>query len=109
MVGLGDSEVMVDYVPSLTAFINQLHDLSEYVAEGGCPMEQAVVGGLGDGEDTIPDVLYAPNSLASTTFLNKIHSCLEYVVEGDSPEDQEVMVQQGHHLGCQYPYLDHHP
>ena len=68
--------------PTFTAFLHQLPDLSEYVAEGGCPKERLVPAGLGDSEDTVPDVPHFPNSLASTALLNELHDFSEYVADG---------------------------
>ena len=67
--------------PSLTAFLHELPDLSEYVAEGGGPKERAVVAGLGDSDDTIPDV---PDM---TAFLNELPDLSEYVVKGSCPKE----------------------
>ena len=42
--------------PSVTAFLQQLPDVSAYVAEGSSPKEQAVAARLGDSEDAVSDV-----------------------------------------------------
>lgn len=39
VVGLRDSKVAVDGVPSYTSFLKQLRGLSKYVVEGGSPKE----------------------------------------------------------------------
>ena len=54
-----------------------------------------MAAGLGDGEDTIPDVLHFPNSLASTTFFNEIHNFSEYVADGDCCQGQGVVARLG--------------
>lgn len=57
--GLGNSK---DTVPDVlgfpnslasTAFLNELHDFSENVADGHCPQSQAVAAQLGDREDAV--------------------------------------------------------
>ncbi|OPJ70700.1 hypothetical protein AV530_008961 [Patagioenas fasciata monilis] len=50
-------------VPSSPTILSQPPDLFEYVTDGGCSKDQVVAVGLGDSEDTIPDVLRFPNSL----------------------------------------------
>ena len=75
--------------PSLTAFVHELPDLSEYVAKGGCPEERVVVAGLGDSEDTVPDVLDIPNL---TTSPNKLPDLSEYRAEGGCSKERAVAV-----------------
>ena len=69
--------------PTFTAFLHQLPDLSEYVAEGGCPKERAAVTGLADSEDTVP---YVPDL---TAFLNELPD-FEYVAQGSCPKERAV-------------------
>ena len=75
--------------PTLTAFLQQLPDLSEYVAEGGCPKERAAVAGLGDSEDTVPNV---PDL---TAFLNELPDLSEYVAQGGCPKERAVLAGLG--------------
>ena len=74
MPGLGDSEDTGPDGPDLTAFLNELPDFSEYVAQGGCPKEPAVVAGLGDSRTPSLMSLISPtasppplSSMSSTT------------------------------------------
>ncbi|KAK4806601.1 hypothetical protein QYF61_013856 [Mycteria americana] len=100
--------------PSLTAFLHELPDLSEYVAEGGSTKERAAVVGLGNSENTVPDdpdmtaflnelpdlceyVVKGgcPKDLTSTAFLNEVHNFSEYVADGDCCQDQAVVARLG--------------
>ena len=66
---LGDSEdtILTTSGPSMTGeALNELPDLSGYVAESSCPKERVVAVGLGDGVPTIPDI---PDL---TTSINKL-------------------------------------
>ena len=75
--------------PTFTAFLHQLPDLSEYVAEGGCPKERAAVTGLADSEDTVP---YVPDL---TAFLNELPDFSEYVAQGSCPKERAVLAGLG--------------
>ncbi|KAK4806589.1 hypothetical protein QYF61_013844 [Mycteria americana] len=75
--------------PSLTTFLHELPDLSEYVAEGGSTKERAAVLGLGNSENTVPD---DPNM---TAFLNELPDLSEYVVKGGCPKERVVVVGLG--------------
>ena len=75
--------------PSLAAFLHELPDLSEYVAEGGCPKEPAAAAGLGDGEVSVDDVD------DFTSFLSRVPDFSEYVAEGGCPHQQVVAAGLG--------------
>ncbi|XP_042653253.1 proline-rich protein 36-like [Tyto alba] len=90
--------------PSLAAFLRELPDLSDHVAEGSCPKEQTAVAGLGGSEDTGPDdpglaaflsELPDLSDLASSAFLNELPDLSMYMVDGDGPRDQAVVAQPG--------------
>ncbi|KAM6042949.1 uncharacterized protein LJ206_019592 [Theristicus caerulescens] len=90
-----DSEDTIPDVPSspsLTAFLHELPDLSEYVAEGGCPKKREVVAGLGDSEGTDAD---APDIPDLTTFLNKLPHFLEYRAYSSSHKDRAAVAGLG--------------
>ena len=63
----------------MTALLNKLPDLSEYVAEGSCPKQQVAAAELGDSKDTVPNVSNVPYL---TTYLKKFPDLLEYRAEG---------------------------
>ncbi|CAN0160672.1 unnamed protein product [Bubo scandiacus] len=81
--------------PGVTAFLQQLPDLSAYVGESSSPKEQWVVAGLGNSEDTVPDVLDIPNSLTDTACLDELPDLSMYAVEGDGPQDQAAVAHLG--------------
>ena len=50
-----------------------------------------MAAGLGDSEDTVPNVLDFPNSLTSTDFLSELHDFTRYMADDDRPQDQAVV------------------
>lgn len=69
----------------LNAFLSELPYLSEYVAEGGCTKQRVVAMGLGDSENTIPDV---PDTLNLTTCLNNSPVSLSTGQKAPTPQSQ---------------------
>ncbi|XP_074694509.1 uncharacterized protein LOC141929225 [Strix aluco] len=90
--------------PSVTAFLQQLPDVSAYVAEGSSPKEQAVAARLGDSEDAVSDVpeltallgeLPDLSSLTSTMCCDELPDLSVYVVDGDCPQDRAMVAHLG--------------
>lgn len=92
---LGDSKDTTPDNPNSSSLNTFLNKLSKYMAEGGCPKERASVARLGDGEDTIPDVLDISDSLTSTAFLNQPSDSSQYRAEGDCPKHQVAVAMLG--------------
>lgn len=76
---------MAANIPTLTTILDELPDLSEYVAERSCPKEQVAVR-LRDGKDTVPNVLNL------TTYLNKLPDLLDYRAGGGCNKEQVLAV-----------------
>ncbi|XP_052635698.1 uncharacterized protein LOC128138488 [Harpia harpyja] len=68
-----------------TAFLNDFHNFSQYVEDGGCPQDKAVVARLQDSEDTIL-IASVPN--LTKQVLDELPDLSEYVAEGSCPKSK---------------------
>ena len=68
-----------------------------------------MVVGVGNSEDTVPDVFDFHNSLTNTTCLDELPDLSTYAVEVDCPQDQAAVARLGDsgdtHLDRQCPQL----